>query len=341
MKKSILGLAALALLASCNNDEELNSLAPEAITFGNPFVDNATRAIDPSYGTKKVDSFQVWGTVAGNQNQSNPILVYNGATVSRGDKEYGVAWNCTQKEYWIPSATYQFIAIANATSVAPTTGMPTSISFTNDGTKDLILSKVTADGATYGAKTVTTNPQSVPETGVNTNKIVDFTFGHLLSKVKFQFTNNSGSDKYTYKISNVQVKNAFKTGTFNISGTQGWTGQATANDFVLNFGNAVAADATAENVAAQSIANGASATSNYERLLIPGNQTLTITFTETLLYNGTAISSFDREKTLEHNFAQNGNYTITATLKPGNEISFTITNVGPWTPGEGGGNVNL
>ena len=60
MKKSILGLAALALLASCNNDEELNSLAPEAITFGNPFVDNATRAIDPSYsGTKELTSIKV------------------------------------------------------------------------------------------------------------------------------------------------------------------------------------------------------------------------------------------------------------------------------------------
>ena len=49
MKKYIsMALAAMALV-SCSNDEFLE-INQEAISFGEAFVDNATRAYDPSYG---------------------------------------------------------------------------------------------------------------------------------------------------------------------------------------------------------------------------------------------------------------------------------------------------
>ena len=79
MKKFFFGILAIAALAACSNEEQIAAPKGEAIAFGNAFVDNSVRAIDPSYGaTNKVDgvdvrnhitSFKVWGT-------ANDVLIY-------------------------------------------------------------------------------------------------------------------------------------------------------------------------------------------------------------------------------------------------------------------------
>lgn len=48
MKKFFwLGCAAVALLASCSQDETVETPSSKVISFGNTFVDNATRSVDP------------------------------------------------------------------------------------------------------------------------------------------------------------------------------------------------------------------------------------------------------------------------------------------------------
>ena len=68
MKKLFLSVFAIAALASCMQDETLGAAQRENIVFENAFVDNATKAIDPSIttnGKNAIDTFQVWGTTQG------------------------------------------------------------------------------------------------------------------------------------------------------------------------------------------------------------------------------------------------------------------------------------
>ena len=65
MKKILLAALAFGALVSCSKDE-LISESRQAIEFGNAFVDNSTRATDPSYSANNIESFKVYGTIKGN-----------------------------------------------------------------------------------------------------------------------------------------------------------------------------------------------------------------------------------------------------------------------------------
>ena len=66
MKKVLFALAAVVALAACSKEQTLVTPQPDAIGFGQPFIENATRATDPTYGTtNKLTKFNVYGTVTG------------------------------------------------------------------------------------------------------------------------------------------------------------------------------------------------------------------------------------------------------------------------------------
>ena len=195
MRKVLIAILAVVSLASCSKEQIIVADRGDAIGFDS-FIENATRAAADDFTS--VSSFQVWGDVTGNIVDSNDdyIFLYNGANVTRD----GAAWTCRQTEYWIPFATYNFLAIAGATSVDSTTtgAFPTTINYTADGATDLLLSDKVI---------VKTDGKSIP-TGVNDNGCVPFTFKHLLSKVYFNFTNTSTSGNSTYKISDIKIAGA-------------------------------------------------------------------------------------------------------------------------------------
>lgn len=316
MKKTLIAIMTTAALAASCNKAEVIEVNRQAITFGEAFVDNATKAIDPSYGDNKlVDEFNVWGTVTGNT--GNTLNLYNGARVFDATPTYGVAYDCEQTEYWIPSATYDFVAIANATSVGPATGIPATINYTVDGTSDLLCAEPVE---------VKTDVSAAPTTGVNVNNCVAFTFKHLLSKVLFTFTNASDA-KCTYKITNIAISGLTEKGTYTISNSS-WANDGTGTKS-LSFGNAT--NETSESATdAQSITNATPVTSHFERLILPGEQDLTIAFTEEFYYNGILMKTTDVTKTLTHTFAANGAYNIAVTLKSGAEITFTVGSMTGW-----------
>ena len=314
MKKVIFALAAVVALAACSKEQTVVSDRGDAIGFDS-FIENSTRAIDPSYGTNNlVKEFYVWGTVKGNA-MDNAMLLYNGARVYDNDPTYGVAYDCGQEEYWLPSATYNFVALAGHDSVTPTTGMPTTISYTADGETDLIYTKV--------GETVTTNPQSVPEEGVNGNGCVAFTFNHLLSKVHFKFTNTSANSLCTYEISDIKIAGAKKEGTYSITDSK-WT-SVSGTAAALNFGT----------TGTTAIAQNGEATSDYARLLLPGeNQTLTVSFKQKFYFNGQLMSETPDDqpitKPLTATFAPNGAYVINVNLQAGSPITFTLNKLEGW-----------
>ena len=80
MKKVFFALAAVVALAACSKEQIIEVPQPEAIDFGTPFVDNSTRATDPSYsGTTDFGSFNVWGTVDGG---AGLVPIFAGETVT-------------------------------------------------------------------------------------------------------------------------------------------------------------------------------------------------------------------------------------------------------------------
>lgn len=261
-KKSHLGIMGWAIylagamsLGSCSTDETIESMEPTAITFGSVSMENHSRAVDPSYGANKIlDQFNVWGTVTGNVSSAQ---IFNGAVVTNAyktdasnDYGYGQVWNCTQTQYWISDADYKFLAIANADPTKVTKndiGIPTAIQFNlTDGSKDLLLSQLV---------TAETNALAQPTSGVNSTGCVPFTFSHLLSKVHFTFDGSAAN------VANIQVTGHNGTGTYNIS-TATWGSQESTKT-PLSFGgiDTQANDNTSANA----------------RLIIPGEQTWTIT----------------------------------------------------------------
>ena len=308
MKKVIFALAAVVALAACSMEQTVVADRGDAIGFDS-FIENATRAAADDFTS--VSSFKVWGDVTGNIDDSNDdyIFLYNGASVTKDDKAYGAAWTCEKTEYWLPSATYNFMAIAGIsgeTTVTPASGaFPTTINYTADGATDLLLSEKV---------TVTTDNKSNP-TGVNANKCVAFTFKHLLSKVYFNFVNNSTSDNYKFEISNITISGAKASGEYSITDKK-WTSVSEgAVETPFSFGSV-----------ANTIEKGASAPSPSADacLFIPGAQTLTVSFKQKT-YSGDKLMGEDTiTAPLSTSFDANGCYIIKVSLSAGMPISFTV-----------------
>ncbi len=293
-------MAAVVALAACSK-EDVISIDRQAIAFGDAFVENSTRA---SYSDNDVlvDQFNVYGTV-------NGIALFggDGAVVSRGDKVYGVAWNCSEAEYWIPGAKYVFEAVVDGTISNGKITYTIGANPDNDGVNDLL----------YATKTV--------ESAAANQGLVEFNFTHLLSKVGFTFTNGATANAaYTFNVTGVSFTGHDTTGTYTIS-TDKWDEVVTASDTALLFGapGAVASTAVAALTTHQ---------------IIPGEQTLNVTVTYDILYNGTTISTgVTATKELTHTFVKSNVYNIAVVLPaPGNPIQFSVdeTNgVGAWTDG--------
>ena len=335
-KKSHLGIMGWAMflagamsLGSCSSDETLESIEPKAITFGSVSMENLSRATDPSYSTVSLDAFNVYGTVTGNQ---DPVTIFDGDEVSRPSGlttgyDQTVAWDYVGTQYWLPDVDYTFMAIAaNADSenvdVTKSEGIPTAIDFTlTDGSEDLLLSNTV---------NVETNASAQPTSGVNNAGCVPFTFTHLLSKVHFTF------DGSATNVAKIEVTGHYGSGTYTIGAATPWGNQdLAATTSPLSFGGIDANDKTAT-------------TSQYARLIIPGEQTWTINLYElkneqyvqignTLTLDYTAAN--DNRNNGGFIFAPNTQYNILVTV--GSNITFTINPLEAWDNGGAEQNIPL
>ena len=304
MKKLFIATLAIAALASCNKDQVIN-FDKFPINFGDAFVDNATKAIYE--GETKVDAFKVWGTVTGN---SNTVLIFDGANVTREGKNYGDAWTCDVTRYWTPECNYSFMAITDitdATTVTQANGaMPTAINYTATGENDILLG--TQIASTMGGATPT-NP-------------VAFTMKHLLSRIAVKFTGaaNLNAD-YSYNITNINVTGAYASGVYTIADDE-WEGSGK-----------MAASLTFDAVSGVKASTAAIPDNAY--VIIPGAAPLTISFTAQVVFGSKAISEIPYTITLNQTdddtdvtFAKNTSYTLNVTLPaPGQEIQFSISTV--------------
>ena len=306
MKKLFVSVLAVAALASCAK-EELVSVNQEAIQFGGPFVENSTRAaIDPSYGNggAALTEFQVWGNVNGG---NDLVAIFAGdnveGTVGSTDGKPNV-WYCDVKQYWIKDALYNFAALVNATNdVTLENYLPTKVNgFTADGETDLMYarSEVNIKGKASG------------------NGPVDFTFNHLLSKVKFTVVNKSkAAAEYSFKVNGITITGN-KTGNVTLA-TKVW--DTLSNSGAYNVAEIVVNKDT----------DNAGQECEKELLLIPGSYSIAFNVD---IYNGATklgsqaypISPATYTPTLEVGCS----YNFVINVAVGEEITFSVEQQPAW-----------
>lgn len=210
MKKLFVALLAVAGLTACFNEEVVNVADQRtAIGFEANWVNNATRAneaVDPSTTTESLTGFDVWGFM---DEATGVVFEDVDVTGAKGNFSYA------ETQYWAPGHTYYFAALApmNSENVKETIasgnaaklGLGT-VAFTNvDGTEDLL----------YAA-------EAVEAPALGEAKTVNFTFSHLLSKVKFTFTNGFTNENAYIDVKDVRIVNAPKAGSIDLAVENWW-----------------------------------------------------------------------------------------------------------------------
>lgn len=306
MKKILISILAIAALVSCSKNSIVDMSEGEAITFGNVFVDNSTKAADMTYSgdseDKVLTSFNLYGTVTGT---AGTVNIYNGCEVT-GEVGTNV-WTCPVNQYWIAGANYSFAAVVDGQVASINdNGMPLTIRcnttvYDNNIQKDLLYATASATGQ------------------ASANAPVNFTFSHLLSKAQFTVTSNTTNGWY-YSVKDIKINN-YLEGTYTIASGV-WVG--TSKDNTL-FGNI-------ENVTSS---NKDGKTCNFQRLLIPTTEDFTVTFTVELWNdNGdetdVKISTQSYTKTVSQDLKAGNAYDFNINLSVGELIQFTVTENPTW-----------
>ena len=322
MKKIFVAILALAA-AACSN-EDIVSVNREAIGFDNAFINNSVRSVnDPSFtNTNLFGDFAVYGYVT----EEGTGTLFDGTKVS--GSALNDEWTYEGTQYWIEDATYNFYAVAPNSykgywmaSTSNVNGLVLSVQ-NPDGTKDILVAK---------ANDIVGQPSGQ-------NDPVEFNFQHILSKVKFSFTNNYDATGSSIRVENIKINNACGGSyvTLSKNNLQWGNGDSNAKTPTLNFGNAAVASATAE----EPIAKDTTVESYNELLLIPVavNGGYNVTFDVKVLVNGVVVTTYKHEVLVEFTPVAGHSYNIAATIdsetinpdEPLDPIKFTVTEITDW-----------
>ena len=279
MKKLFVGVLAIASMVACMNEETVRVQDPAAIGFEANWVENATRAneaVDPSTTTTSLEGFDVWGFM---DSPAGKVFEGEDVTGSQGNFSY------VNTQYWIPGHDYYFAALApmnsanwNLNTEAANIYGAGIVDFHNvDGTEDLL----------YAAKMLSTKGLKAGE--APENGVVKLQFSHLLSKVKFTFTNGFDNENAKIDVKKVRMEvPAFAS--INLAVENWWDN----NDWTLaegkttlEFGDACANTGIRVK---QETAN--------ERLTIPADATQKYTVTFDVVFYQGAVVAYKGTKTV-------------------------------------------
>ena len=301
MKKFLfLGIAATAMFASCTNDEMVEMNPQSAIGF-ETFVDKSTRATDVTKAN--LTAFEVYGWRA--KDATEQIFKAQAVTANNGVCTY------SPLQYWVGGYKYDFEAVApkseeKGVTVNDTYGAST-ITFASDSETDLIYASASKDlsSSGYGTLATATDP-------------VGLTFGHLLSRVKFTFTNGAvANSAATITVSDVKITGVGTTGVYTPSnGT--WAAATETGEVTFASTNITGID-------------GGESGETEHKYLIPYNvKDYSVSFTVTMT-QGSVSDSFNYTVKLPETttLVKGNSYNFKATFNPGQPIVFTA-DVTPW-----------
>ena len=327
MKKIFIAILAAATIASCSNEDTVNVDNGALIGFGKVFVENSTRANDLTAGNF---DFGVFGLV---EMDGKSALIFNNQIVA-ADGTYSPA------QYWIAAAQYYFTAIAPKTnanwSYTTTTAHTGTITFNNmtaAANQDLLFAYV--------------KPNVTPEQITTDPGAVCFTFNHMLSRVRFTFTNGFGEgSNIKLEVKDVTITDAYASADLAVADgapAAAWSNFGTT--FSKNFGQV--GGATLATLTDEGTTMSASTEHFY---LIPANKAYNVTFTVDLYQAGVKLDTYSRTATIPATKMKSGmSYDIKTTLTANNTsddgklypIEFKVTGVEGWdTYNEVTGTVN-
>ena len=320
MKKILATALAAMSLVACLQEEVVTVPQTDAITFEGAYVNVATRAaVDPSTTTASIEAFDVWAFM----NESDGTVL-----VDEDVEKAGSSWTYANTQYWTPENEYYFAALAPMNSANVTETLATGadaklglgeIAFTNvEGSEDLLYAKTLVETPAYS------------ELKLGNMAPVKFQFQHLLSKVKFTFTNGFLTDNAYVEVVDVKMT-APKAGTINLAQADYATAWVLGSETeTYAYGNV------------EKLAKGERGEAADERLTIPATvaQTYDITFT-VKLYMGEqlALETVKTSAVSGVAFEMGKAYNLTTEINPDNldlpAIEFDVV-VEDWV---NGGNV--
>lgn len=317
-------VSSLILLTGCTNDETIETIQTDAIEFGNTFVEYSfinnpnlrNRSISNNLDSEslKIDGFAVWGSSVNKDKRRKRLLTHEKMTYYDG-------WDYQNTAYWVQGLTYDFQAVAPFThknwDISESQGRITQINFTNTETdqEDLL----------YAEK------RSIVARECNNNSI-DFSFSHLLSRVKFSFQNGLSEPTHKIQVTDIKIKNAYRNGIYDMSN---WTNLENEN-LALNFGDAIKCSETRNNFETFISPSEKSESSN-SLLLIPSpsSKSYEISFHVELHLSEIDIRHYDIESTISDVELKKGvSYNFKAILDENSlnlhRIDFDVNNIEGW-----------
>lgn len=294
-----MAVAAVAMLASCSNDETTGKAVNGNTIKFDGFVNKSVKGAANDLNNTTFTSFQVWGLMSKGDQTGTPFV---GTTVTKSGSE----WTYNGNVYWENGYNYSFVAIAPAdfgTFNAPSTvGEYGTIDFENgEGTTDLIYDI----DDTYVTDAVTTEGQCP--------RAIDLTFNHLLSRVKFAFE-NAMDDGSTINVTGVTITNANTKATATLGETAAWELADDNKVAALTFGN-VLLDGQATYFAAP---ESKATDHKYMIPAISDGQKYTVTFTVTRHHSGVTDQYEHTVELPEITMEQGKSYNFTAELNAQN-----------------------
>ena len=280
MKKLFLSVLAIAGLVACSTEDVVRVQDRAEISFEGAFVENTTRANDPSTTTGNIDKFYVWAVM---DNETG--IVFDDEEVRKS----GSQWSYTETQYWTPDHLYYFSAIAGDRSddqIVLDLAAESKLGMSVDGLGTATFTNVNGTNDFLYAEYEYTTPESVTTVPAP----VKFQFDHLLSKVKFTFENGFINQNNTIVVKNVKMV-VPKVGSIDLTqNAYDWNDTLTGTTTLLMGDMAEGAN----------VAIGQSASSDYERFTIPApaTQEYTVTFDVELWMGQVCASTANKTVTI-------------------------------------------
>jgi hypothetical protein len=322
MKKFLLiGITTIGLLSSsCSQDEVVSSIG--AISFDNVHIDKMTRATG-EINNDNISEFYVYGYA-----RKDAVTLFTNERVFKKDG----AWDYNNTQFWQANTQYAFTAIApSATEHDQTCWEYKALEGDDNATKRLAGEGSIAfdNSKAQGDVDLVTDVQT-KTTGTSVSSgdnPVKFSLGHRLARVKFLFK-NTYTDQYI-NVSNVQMTNLCKNGTYNLDGTNSkWV--PGDEEFALTFNSKTLA-----------VGNGTEGYPTDTKYIIPEdektyhikiNATRERMSAEAEDYVQDVLETYENKGTdLKFNAEEGNSYVITIEFNgTSNAITFTVTEVTPW-----------
>lgn len=222
MKKSFLLLAgAAAVLASCSKTETTEMAQGPAIGFSDAWIGNAveSKAAVDEITEGNISEFIVYGGYGGSMTNVFDNIRVSG-TAGTDDWKYE-----GNPRHWVPEKEYKFAAYAPQT--AGSNGTITSdfssghLTFT-----DYIADPSNQQDLIYATQTASTKGITI---SASTPGKVQFSFGHLLSMIKFTFKSGF-AEGVRVTVDNLKVSGMVSKGTYTGNDSQWAMGSATVEE---------------------------------------------------------------------------------------------------------------